>query len=238
MKDLIKTITENVTGSVKTTILGIIMFAAGLVALFWVELGAGFWPPIELMALGLVVACLKDPRKNKRQNNQKKEGGNTLPMIAILISVLVTSCATERRCAEKYSTSSTSDSVRIEVREIIRDTVIHIPGDSVQIFIQNPCDSLGKLIPGIFRAEGSGGKASSIVSVTGNGISVECICDEENRIIKSLQREVSHLRNRKSETVTVYKSRFGFWKLVGLCSFFFLAGGIITQIIVKRFFKK
>lgn len=233
MKDLIQTIVTNVTGSIKTTIFGCILFAAGLVSFFWTELGFGFWPPIELMVIGLVVVCLRDPRKSK--NTGKKNGGGALPLIAILIAVMVTGCATERRCSERYGASSYSDSVRVEIRETVRDTVIHIPGDSVHIYLQNPCDSTGNLIPGVYMSNGKGNKASSIVEISKDGVEVICLCDEENRLITQLKREVNHLQSEKSETKLVYKERVSFWQLVGICVIVWLIGFAMGRISKKHF---
>lgn len=206
MKDLIEIVIQNVRGSLFTTILGCILFAAGVVSLFYSPIDIDVYYKVGIIVLGLVVAALKDPKP-------KGKGRDKLPLI-ILLALAVSSCATERRCSEKYGTSSSSDSTRIEVKEVTRDTIIYIPGDSVVHYIENPCDSVGNLKPALFRHKGSS-KASSTVSITPKGITVECECEKENRIIKKLEREISHLRTEKTETKVVYHEKLPWWKKIG-----------------------
>ena len=85
VKDLIKLITTNVKGSILTTILGCIIFLAGLVSMFWTNFSTP-WVSVEIMIVGVVIACLKDPKRN---NNKNGKGGGNAATLVFLIFLLV-----------------------------------------------------------------------------------------------------------------------------------------------------
>ena len=213
--------------------MGCIIVAAGLVGFFWTELGIGTIPCIELMVLGVVVSCLRDPKTKKRK-------GGTLEMIAAIFMIAaISACATEQRCAEKYSTSFTSDSLKVEIRETVRDTIIYVPGDSAVIYIANPCDILGNLKPNIFERVGSNAKSKATVVISPAGIKVNCECKEEYLIIKQLQREIDRLQFHSTKTKAVYKEKNSFWSQFATGTIILLIGYLLGAIgIHKLIFKR
>lgn len=223
MKDLIKLIIDNVRGSILTTILGCITFVAGLVALFFTETET--YICVEIMVLGLVVACLKDPKNNKK--------GGSAAALSVLIFFLITSCATERRCANKFGASSLTDSVRIETKTIIKDTTITIPSDTVMVFIENPCDSIGNLKPGIVRSS-SKNKTVATAIITPKGIEIECLCEEEKLVITRLREIIDYQKTQKTEIVKVQPLTF---KQKYLYPLGLLLVGIVVGIIINKLSK-
>lgn len=233
MKDLIIIIINNVKGSLLTTILGIILFAAGLVAFFWNALEIEKIYSIELMALGLVVACLKDPGNKPKQKGREKVA---LGMIAF--AIMFSGCATERRCSNKFGTSTSSDSVQIEYIETVTDSLVYIPGDSVTVFIKNPCDSLGFLKPNIYHLRGDKNKVNSTVVISREGIEVECVCAEEYLMIRKLTKEIKHLENRSHKSTVVYKNEESIWSKFWTGVILFLVGYLSGLFKIHKIFLK
>lgn len=223
MKDLLTLIINNIRGSLLTTIIGCVILTAGLVGLFWTELNMEAYIAVEVIVLGVVVACLKDPSQGNRTN----KGGGAVVSLGLII-FLSSSCITERRCANKFGTSSSSDSVRVEIETVYRDSIITIAGDSVHVYLQNPCDSTGQLKPSAFVKESSSGRSRATVVVNQKGIEINCDCDQEKLIITKMKERIEQMSSQKSEVKIVKPAPRWSWFYV-----YTFIGGIVVGFIIS-----
>lgn len=227
MKDLLIIIVNNIKGSLFTTIIGCIILAIGIGCLLIPSLVIEQYICVELIVLGVVVACLRDPRNN----NQNKGEGAALGLVLVITISL--GCTTERRCVNKFGTSSSSDSVRTELVTIIKDSLITIPSDTVRLYIENPCDSTGNLKPSFTRVKSDTGKSIATVVIDKTGISVECECAEEKLLIKKIHQQIRDFVSQKSQQKIVKPAPRWSW----LAVYTFLMGlivGFITCFKIKK----
>jgi hypothetical protein len=228
MKDFLTLIINNIRGSLLTTVIGCIILTAGLIGLFWTELNIESYIAVEVTVLGVVVACLKDPSKGNRTN----KGGGVVVTLGLII-FLSSSCITERRCANKFGTSSTSDSMRVEIETVYRDSIITIQGDSVHIYIENPCDSLGNIRPTAIVQRSINGRSTATAVISSEGIAIDCSCDQEKIVIKKMRERINAMRSEKSLQKIVEPAPRWSWFYVVLISVGFIGGLIISY----KFFK-
>jgi len=114
----------------------------------------------------------------------------------IAIIAVLSGCATQRRCFEKFPPQViTKDSIIQKDTTIYRDTTITIPGDTVIIEDSIPCPGVN-----IFRSLGSkNGRTTASVSIKDNRLRVDCKTDSLNMVIKNLTTKIKSLEKYHSE---------------------------------------
>lgn len=121
----------------------------------------------------------------------------------IITLVGLYSCVTRERCLERFppEKESRTDSSYVE-KDMPVDTIIELPGDTVFIHIENPCDSNGRLRPFSYRQGGTRANLSLISD--GNTIQAECLCEAEKRNIRLYERwRLASKNTYKKEVVKV-----------------------------------
>lgn len=122
----------------------------------------------------------------------------------------------------------TKDSVITVTNTVYRDTIIHLPGDTVTIELPAKVDT-------VYIARS--GKASATVAISKGKVKVISNCDEQNLIITRLQEQLHHYETASSDSVqTTIKTvkhipgfyQFTFW------GFFVLAALITTLLLTNN----
>lgn len=124
-------------------------------------------------------------------------------IILSLLIILVSSCITKERCAKYYPPQITrTDTVKMSVKEILRDTVLKISSDSSWIKALLECDKNGKVVLKEYLDYKSG-KTAGIprVFIHDNVLQADCKCDSAkiHAILKDRETKVNH---SSTETIT------------------------------------
>lgn len=240
LKDTLRNIRRNVVVSWKTTLAGILVFLLGagscVLLMMNVEPGLDFYQSTFLMVLGIVVACLKDPDDNNPENRDRS-GGAMAVVGLVLMSIAATSCVTQQKCAERYGELTKveyRDSVFEKETLVYKDTLITLPGDTVTLTIENPCDSLGKLKNQIRTSRGNKSSVSVVADRVSQALFVRCECEEEKQLIQQLRREKEKFRGEKHyREITVHLKYVPWYAKWWFIPVYFIAGWIFGPLIYK-----
>jgi hypothetical protein len=115
-------------------------------------------------------------------------------LLIIGYAFLATSCATQKRCNEKFPAEKFSyDSLGVVERIIIKDTVITIPGaaihDTIPVIIDCDKNGVGTIRP-VIKTNASGHVSQSVIAA-GNYILANCKADSLKQVIERQQKEIS-----------------------------------------------
>lgn len=111
--------------------------------------------------------------------------------IIIIILLSLTSCNPAKWCAKRFP-PSVSEIEKIEIKEIVRDSIIYIPGDSVIIVDSILCPE--KINKSFSK---SSSKATIKVDIKDNIITAEAVCDSLEKVIQLKDKEITTLKERK-----------------------------------------
>lgn len=108
-----------------------------------------------------------------------------------LLLVIAAGCNTARKTTNNHSTQSTTDSVFI--REVVRVDTLHIPADSVVLYV--PVDVLKR--DTIIRYQSRW--ASTTVQSQNGRIKINATCDSLQRLVLNYQRELIHKNSQAKD---------------------------------------
>lgn len=231
MKDSIKYLDylkDNVTKGWKTTVFGAIIFLAGVATMFLESCqDIEWWQSLAIMLVGVFLAALKDPKQN-----------NNGAVAVVLVGLLFTSCATEKRCLEKFGGKEISTEIITNTDSTYtetKDTTLTTTPDTVKISIPSPCDSLGNLKDFHYTYRG---KNNAIITATNNNgnLELECLCESEKLVIKKYKELVSKYKGRtieKTKITVMSKKHIPWW--IRWINWKTLIGFIIASYIIGRF---
>lgn len=152
-------------------------------------------------------------------------------LFIILIALSLGSCATQKRCNEKYPTV-TKDS--IVYKEVIKDTTIYIENKSVEYRDTLFCDSLGiiKDFKKTFQSNGVKGT----FEVKHNKVTIICETDSLKAQINYLQKIIS---TKKQDTIVECKKEHR-TKLDTFCRYFTIIVLLIlgARLAIKLYLKQ
>lgn len=99
-------------------------------------------------------------------------------LIYLIPLLILTSCYTQKSAIEKFGCHQ-KDSVRVDT--FIKDIKIpiYLPGDTVKLISQSPCDSLGKLKPFYKAIKGTNGRVTGVIHSDTSTNSIEADCFEQ-----------------------------------------------------------
>lgn len=144
--------------------------------------------------VGIVTDALKKFLSNK----------NNAAILLLGFCTFLIACAPKPPIASEEN--KTKDS--IYVKEITRVDTVNVAGDSVRIYVQNPCDNGSLTIekPIVKKSK----RAVAIVSKDTKGnLAIDCECTSEQLLINSKNKEIYHLHsvlNNKVIEKEVYKT--------------------------------
>lgn len=141
----------------------------------------------------------------------------------IIILIGLTSC--NRKIASKTTTTDTISLVSTTIS--YRDTTIYVPGDTVEVSISSPCDSLGRLIEG-YKKQVKNTKGSATLEVKNNELVLRSQCDSlsielQNTIIQ--RDSLLKITSNTTETKIDKKVPLFFWITTSIL------GGLILSLI-------
>lgn len=151
-------------------------------------------------------------------------------IIPILIAILLSSCS----ILKPETIYITKDSLVTKTETIIKDSIIHLPGDTILINIP--------IRDTIFIVKSK--RSSSMVQVKSGKITIQNSCDEKDILITKLQSEISKFQTATSDSVRVevkkvkhvpvyYKiTSYMFWVVAAIGTAFFLTNKNIWVIVV------
>lgn len=106
-----------------------------------------------------------------------------------LIPLLVLfSCATEKRCTEKFpSTSTVKDSIITKVEVKYKDTTLYLPGEEIKITEYIPCPD--------FQKEVKKGHLTASVKIKKGILTIDCAEDSLMTVNASLKQTLIEVNN-------------------------------------------
>ena len=121
-------------------------------------------------------------------------------IVLFAILILMASCATQRRCAQRFPPQVVAqDSTSLEKIIEYKDTIITTPGDSVFLHDTLPC-------PGVNytkEVKSKSGRTTATATIRNNHLSVDCRTDSLELVINSLRREYNNSTRNITKTITV-----------------------------------
>lgn len=118
----------------------------------------------------------------------------------IAIIAVLSGCATQRRCFEKFPPQViTRDSIIQKDTTIYRDTAITIPGDTVVISEKIPCPDV-KFSKSVKSQKGS---VTASATLRGGVLHIECKADSLQVVIKNLETKIRSLEKYHTEVKIV-----------------------------------
>lgn len=167
---------------------------------------------------------------------------NTIGVLFVIM--LTTSCITPERCARFYPPQITRiDSVKVTVKERVRDTVFEVSADSSWLKAWIECDSAGRASIRELIGYRSGLRAQTPrVSLRGNILTADCNCDSIaiHAILKDREKVVDH-QSAVSITPPAVQVKFipGWMWFFGITGMISWAGMVIMAIyfFIKSKFK-
>lgn len=157
-------------------------------------------------------------------------------VIIAILALSITSCG----LVKPQIVYVNKDSLVVKTETIVKDSIIHIPGDTIKI--QIPCN-----VDTVYIVRGK--SSHSTVQVKKGVVTVQNNCDEKDIIITKLQDKVSKYESQvsdssKTEIVQVkhvpaiYKVfAWGFWILAGLVTAVLLTNQNIWILVVAAISK-
>lgn len=146
-------------------------------------------------------------------------------LIKIILGLAVISLFTSCKTTPPQVIYKTKDSLITKETIVIKDSIIHVPGDTIRF--QIPCDN-----DTVFVIKSK--TSHSLVQVKNGLISVQNNCDEKDLIITKLQDKLHHYEAQSNDSLKtekifvkkipgIYKFTFwGFWVVAALASTLFL----------------
>jgi hypothetical protein len=160
----------------------------------------------------------------------------------LAIIIILSSCTVKKKFtsdAVRDSIVIVKDSIRVEIREVVRDTTILLPADSSMVRALLECDSLGQVRIKEISELRAGLKSTPKIKIIDNYIELECKVDSQQIYLYWQDRyENRQSFSDKSENVNssltvkekIIKKKLPWW--------IYLAGGIIAILILWRLYKK
>lgn len=147
-----------------------------------------------------------------------KQAVSTLILFILAVFLFLSSCKTTQS-----TTTVQQDSTSLKEKIVYKDTIIHVPGDTIRLEI--PCDKDTVYIQ-------KGKSSSALVHVKDGKVTVQANCDEKDLIITKLSTQIEriHKENREKLTKTEVQvpyipkffkySTYAFWGLLILFGLF------------------
>jgi len=160
----------------------------------------------------------------------------------LAIIFIMSSCSVKKKFTSDTVRDSivvVKDSIRVEIREVVRDTTILVPADSALIRALLECDSLGQVRIKEISELRTGQKTKPSIKITDNTIEIECKVDSHLVYLYWKDRyEKQQSFSDKAEAVNtslivkekIVKKRLPWW--------IYLAGGILAILLLWRLYKK
>lgn len=124
-------------------------------------------------------------------------------LVILALVVLMSSCATQKRCNEKYPPQVSDSTYTKDSIVFVPDTII-VPGETVVITDTIPCPDV------VYHKEVKKNHSTAIVDINKGKLTVECKTDSLEKIIIKQNHIIETNRNRKevSKPVIEYRTRF------------------------------
>jgi hypothetical protein len=138
----------------------------------------------------------------------------------VIIILLLNSCNPQKYCAKRFPPSIV-EIEKTNTKEILRDTSIYIPGDTVKIIDTIPCPEL--INKSIIKKSG---RATVKFNIKDNKITAEALCDSLEKVIQLKDKEITILKDRKE--IQIIPKEY--------IPKYFLYSGILLPIVLLLYF--
>jgi hypothetical protein len=175
---------------------GAVCFVAAFILLATDKIAfENFW---ELLGLGLILLGVKDKNLGIRRNS--------LIWIAALVFISA-SCITQKKCQKRFPPeASVKDSSHTEIIIEKRDSIIHVPGETIYDTIRLECDTLTHKIKPVLRKK-SGTRTEYRAIGQDDYLLLEVSCLAKDILITNLKEQLKISKSKEvTKTIPVIKT--------------------------------
>lgn len=157
-------------------------------------------------------------------------------LLLTLITACLFSCVTQNNCAKKFPCQgSTVYQTDTFTREVEKEKIVTVPGETVVIKTTVNCDKNGKAQ--LKSVTKKNGKASIKTQITDGVFQVDCICDSSNIALQWKEKHTTIKTNKETTVVKDSNAKTGWEKFksglsdLGLYIVIFLLGAVLGFLI-------